>query len=151
VLWLQEHAGIPAAELAATLEQRSGLTALAGTADLKAILDQEAAGDENATLAVAVYVHRVRGGVAAMAAAMGGVDVVVFTGGVGEHAPAVRARACDGLGFLGVELDPAANEAPDLDADIGARSAAVRSFVVRSREDLQIVRGVPRGARVTTC
>jgi acetate kinase len=142
LLWLQEHAGMPAAELAATLEHRSGLRALAGTADLKAILDHEAAGDEDAALAVAVYVHRVRGGIAAMAAAMSGVDVVVFTGGVGEHAAAVRARVCDRLAFLGVELDAAANEAPELDADIGARSAAVRSFVVRSREDLQIARGV---------
>jgi acetate kinase len=142
VLWLQEHAGMPAAELAATLEHRSGLTALAGTADLKAILEREAAGDESAALAVAVYVHRVRGGIAAMAAAMGGLDVLVFTGGVGEHAAAVRARVCDGLGFLGVELDAAANEAPDLDADVGADGVSVRSFVVRSREDLQIARGV---------
>jgi acetate kinase len=142
LLWLQEHAGIPASELAATLERRSGLTALAGTADLKTILEREAAGDETAALAVAVYVHRVRGGVAAMAAAMDGLDVLVFTGGVGEHAPAVRGRVSDGLGFLGVELDPAANDSPELDADIGAGGASVRSFVVRSREDLQIARGV---------
>jgi acetate kinase len=77
-----------------------------------------------------------------MAAAMGGLDVLVFTGGVGEHAPAVRGRVCDGLGFLGIELDTASNESPELDADIGARGASVRSFVVRAREDLQIARGV---------
>jgi acetate kinase len=142
VLWLQEHAGMPAVELAATLEHRSGLLALAGTADLQAILEREAAGDESAALAIAVYVHRVRGAVAAMAAAMGGVDAIVFTGGVGEHASAIRGRVCGGLAFLGIELDAARNEAPELDADIGARGASVRSFVVRSREDLQIARGV---------
>ena len=142
VLWLQEHAGMPAAELAATLEHRSGLAALAGTADLKTIVKREAAGDENAALAVAVYVHRVRGAAAAMAAAMGGLDVIVFTGGVGEHSAVVRRRVCEGLAFLGVELDAAANEAPVLDADIGTRGASVRSFAVRSREDIQIARGV---------
>jgi acetate kinase len=142
LLWLQEHAGIPAAELAATLEHRSGLMGLAGTADLKTILDREAAGDDTAVVAVAVYVHRVRSAAAAMAAAMGGLDVLVFTGGVGEHAPAVRGRVCDGLGFLGIELDTASNESPELDADIGAGGASVRSFVVRAREDLQIARGV---------
>jgi acetate kinase len=142
VLWLQAHAGMPAAELAATLERRSGLLALAGTADLKAVLEREAAGDESAALAVAVYVHRVRGSVASMAAAMGGLDVLVFTGGVGEHAAAVRRRVCEGIAFLGVEIDAAANEAPQLDADVGVENAAVRVFVVRSREDLQIARGV---------
>jgi acetate kinase len=142
VLWLQEHAGMPATELASTLERRSGLVALAGTADLKAILEREADGDESAALAVAVYVHRVRSSAAAMAAAMGGLDVIVFTGGVGEHAAAVRRRVCEGLAFLGVEIDAAVNEAPQLDADIGAAGAPVRAFVVRAREDLQIARGV---------
>jgi acetate kinase len=142
VLWLQEHAGMPAAELAATLEHRSGMVALAGTPDLKAILEQSAEGDDSAALAVGVYVHRVRGSIAAMAAAMAGLDVVVFTGGVGEHAAAVRSRVCDGLAFLGIELDASRNEAPELDADIGAAGAAVRAFVVRSREDLQIARAV---------
>jgi acetate kinase len=142
VLWLQEHAGMPSAELASTLEHRSGLVALAGTPDMKAILEQEAAGNENAALAVAVYVHRVRGAVAAMAAAMGGLDVLVFTGGVGERSAAVRGRVAGGLAFLGVEVDAARNEAPELDADIGTPLAPVRSFAVRAREDLQIARGV---------
>ena len=142
VLWLEEHAGMPAAELAAALEHRSGLVALAGTPDLKAILDREAEGDESAALAVAVYVHRVRGAVAAMAAAMGGLDVLVFTGGVGEHAAAVRGRVCGGLAFLRIELDASRNEAPELDAEIGVAGASVRVFVVRSREDLEIARAV---------
>jgi acetate kinase len=142
VLWLEEHMGMPPSELAATLEHRSGLLGLTGSADMKAILEAEAAGDEDAALGVAVYIHRVRAGIAAMAAAMGGLDALVFTGGVGERSAAIRARATEQLAFLGIALDAAANDAAGLDVDIGAADAAVRSFVVEAREDLQIARDV---------
>jgi acetate kinase len=120
VLWLEEHAGISASELASALEHRSGLAGLAGTSDMKAVLDAEAAGDDDAVLAVAVYVHRLRGEIGRMAAALGEVDVLVFTGGVGERSAAIRERACEGLGFL----------------------ADTRVLVVEAREDLEIARGV---------
>ena len=142
VLWLEEHMGMPSSELAATLEHRSGLLGLTGSADMKAILEAEAAGDADAALGVAVYVHRVRAGIAAMAAAMGGLDALVFTGGVGERAPSIRARSVAELGFLGVALDGSANETPELDAEIGAADVPVRTFVVEAREDLQIARDV---------
>src|SRR3989475_302964 len=109
VLWLEEHVGTPPAELAATLEHRSGLLGLAGTADMRVVLERAAADDAVACLALDVYVHRLRAAVAAMAAAMDGMDALVFTGGVGENAPAVRQRAADGLSFLGVEVDPERN------------------------------------------
>jgi acetate kinase len=140
ILWLEEHMGMPPSELASTLEHRSGLLGLTGTADMKEILEREASGDEQAALAIAIYVHRLRGSIAAMAAALGGLDVLVFTGGVGERSAPVRARAAEGLGFLGVAVDSARNEAPALDAEIG--SGSVRVFVVAAREDLQIARGV---------
>jgi len=142
VLWLEEHMGMPSSELAATLEHRSGLLGLTGSADMKAILEAEAAGDADAALGVAVYVHRVRAGIAAMAAAMGGLDALVFTGGVGERAASIRARSVDGLAFLGLALDDAANEAPALDAEIGTAAARVRTFVIEAREDLQIANDV---------
>jgi len=142
VLWLEEHMGMPSSELAATLEHRSGLLGLTGSADMKAILEAEAADDADAALGVAVYVHRVRAGIAAMAAAMGGLDALVFTGGVGERAPSIRARSVAELGFLGVALDGSANETPELDAEIGAADVPVRTFVVEAREDLQIARDV---------
>ena len=142
ILWLEEHMGMPPSELASTLEHRSGLFGLTGTADLKAILEREAAGDEQAALAVGVYLHRLRGYVAAMAAALGGIDALVFTGGVGEHAAPIRERTAEGLGFLGVAVDPARNESPDLDAEIGAAGAPVRTFVVAAREDLQVAHSV---------
>ena len=142
VLWLAEHVRMPPAELAATLEHRSGLLGLAGTADMRAILAAAGAGEPDAVLALDVYYHRLRAAVAAMAAALGGLDVLVFTGGVGENAPAVRERAAADLAFLGVAVDPAANAAARDDAEVGVACAPVRTLVIRAREDLEIVREV---------
>ncbi len=142
VLWLEEHVRMPPAELASTLEHRSGLLGLAGTADMRAILAAEAAGDEAATLAIGVYLHRLRASIAAMVAALGGLDVLVFTGGVGENAPTIRERVAADLAYLGVALDPAANAAAHGDAEIGAVGAPVRALVIGAREDLEIVREV---------
>ena len=138
VLWLEEHVGTPPSELAATLEHRSGLLGLAGTADMREIVERSRRGEPEAELAFGVYQHRLRAGIAAMAAALDGLDVLVFTGGVGERAPHVRACAADGLGFLGVRLDAARNDAADGDCEIGARDAGVRAIVIESREDLEI-------------
>ena len=107
--------------------------------DMKEILEREAAGDETAALAVGVYLHRLRGGIAAMAAALGGLDVLVFTGGVGERAAAIRARAGEDSASSASRSTPTRNEAQP-DAEIGG--GAVRAFVVTAREDLQIARGV---------
>ncbi|HEX7949671.1 MAG TPA: acetate/propionate family kinase [Candidatus Limnocylindrales bacterium] len=142
VLWLEEHAGTPPAELAATLEHRSGLLGLAGTADMRAIVDAAAAGTADARLALGVYIHRLRGAIAAMVASLGGIDVIVFTGGVGEHSPTVRALAAERLGFLGVALDAARNETGSDEREIGAAGASVRAFVIVAREDLQIAHEV---------
>src|SRR5690606_12751895 len=98
--------------------------------------------DDEARLALDVYVHRLRAGIAAMAATLGGLDVLAFTGGVGEHAPAIRAAAAGGLAFLGVALDEPRNAAATTDADIGASGAAVRAVVVTAREDLEMARQV---------
>jgi acetate kinase len=143
VIWLLEHVGMPPAELASTLEHRSGLLGLAGTADMRAVIASADAGGAEARLALDVYVHRLRAAIAAMAASMGGLDALLFTGGVGERSSVIRAAVAGGLGFLGVELDPVANEAegPE-DREIGATGAAVRTLVVAAREDLEIAREV---------
>ena len=146
VLWLEEHARTPPAELAATLEHRSGLLGLTGTADMRAVLTRAADGDPDARLGLDVYLHRLRASIAAMTASLGGLDALAFTGGVGERSPEIRAMTADGLGFLGLALEPGANDAdgPD-DREIGAPGAAVRTVVLTAREDLEIaaqVRGV---------
>ena len=128
-------------EMAAALEHESGLLALAGTADMREVLGR-AGSDPDARLALDVYVHRLRAGIAAMAAALGGLDAMVFTGGVGERSAPVRAAAAAGLGFLGVAVDATRNGAADGDADISAAGAATRTVVVAAREDLEIARQV---------
>ncbi len=138
VLWLEEHAGMLAGELAQALERRSGLMGLAGSADMRAVLDAEIHGDEAAALAVGVYLHRLRGQIAAMTAALNGIDVLVFTGGVGEGSSSIRQRTAAGLSFLGVGLDDDRNARVAPDGEISSRAETVRTFVVRAREDLQI-------------
>jgi acetate kinase len=93
-------------------------------------------------LALEVYLHRLRGAIAAMTAALGGLDVLVFTGGVGERAPDVRAGACAALDFLGVALDAERNRAASGDTEIGAAGGRVRVLVIEAREDLEIAHEV---------
>lgn len=142
VLWLQEHAGLTAAQVADGLEHRSGLLGLAGSDDMDVVLDRSRRGEARARLAVEVYVHRLAAGIAAMTAALGGLDVLLFTGGIGEHAPKIRSRAADRLRYLGVAVDAARNAAGGDGDDISTSEARVRTFVVTAREDLEIARGV---------
>jgi acetate kinase len=139
--WLMPRAELSAAELTDALEHRSGLLALAGTADMREVLERAGRGEREATLAIEVYVHRLRGAIATMAAALGGIDVLVFTGGVGERANAVRAAAAEGLAFLGVAIDGARNREAAPDVEVSATDARVRTLIVRAREDIQLARG----------
>jgi acetate kinase len=138
VLWLEEHEQLSPHEVATALEERSGILALAGTADLKVVEERCAAGDANAQLALDVYVHRLVTSIGSMAAAAGGLDVLVFTGGVGEHSAPIRAAVAARLGWLGVSVEDAANEVASSDADVTSGGAAVRTLVITAREDLQI-------------
>jgi acetate kinase len=140
VLWLQEHEHLTAYDIATALEQRSGLMALAGTGDMREVEAAVERGEPAAVLALDVYIHRLAGGIGAMSAATGGVDVVVFTGGVGEHSSTVRRLAVRRLGFLGVAIDARRNAAVHADGDITATGAAVRTLVLTAREDLQMAR-----------
>jgi acetate kinase len=135
LLWLLEREDVAVGEMAEALEHESGVLALAGTADMREVLARD---DDRARLALGVYYHRLRAGIAAMAAAMGGLETLVFTGGVGERAAAVRTAAAEGLGFLGVQVDPARNAAASGDADVAPPGAAVRTLVVEAREDREI-------------
>jgi acetate kinase len=142
LLWLAERTDLTVTEISRALEHESGLLALAGTADMRKVVAEAERGEPRAVLALDVYIHRLRAGVAAMAASLGGLDVLVFTGGVGEHAAEVRRRAAAGLAFLGVAVDAGANREVAPDAEITGRDASARTFVIAAREDLEIAAGV---------
>ncbi len=144
LLYLQRHAGMSEPDLTDGLDRRGGLLALAGTPDMREIIKRVHEGDERAELALDVYIHRLRSMIASMAAAMGGLDVLVFTGGVGENAPAVRGATVAGLRFLGLEVGPTLNAVLGTDADISAPGARVPTLVVKAREDIEVAREVRR-------
>jgi acetate kinase len=144
LLWLQRQAGLDASELEDALWHRSGLQGLAGSGDMREVLAGVEAGGARCRLALDVYVHRLRAGIGAMAAALDGVDVLVFTGGVGERSPRVRAEVVAGLSFLGLSVGAAANDAvePGRDADVTGPGATAVTLVIAAREDLEIARQV---------
>lgn len=147
LVWLLRHAGVGVDELEQGLDRLSGLAGLSGIpgGDMRAVLLAAAGGDERARLARDCYLHRLVGAIAGMAASLGGLDALVFTGGVGENSAEIRADVARRLGFLGVRIDARRNEAAGgRDHEISATGAAVRSFVVRAREDLEIAREVQR-------
>src|SRR5262249_26020606 len=86
------------------------------------------------------YVHRLRSAIGGMAATLGGMDCLVFTAGVGENSVDVRAAACSGLEFLGIQLDSQLNARPNLDGDISSPDSRVRVLVIRAQEDWVIAR-----------
>lgn len=143
MLHLMRAEGISADELHRVLDRESGLKGLSGTTgDFHELERALGAGEPDAVLAFDVYLHRLIREVGAMAAAAGGLDVLVFTGGVGEHVPEVRSAAAGGLAHLGIRLDEAANIGLDGEGDVGAPGAAARTVVVAAREDLEIERQV---------
>jgi acetate kinase len=149
VLWLIEEGGLSPAEVEHGLEHESGLAGLArGSGDARDVLARRAEGDADATLALDVYGHRLVQHLAAMVASAGGIDVLVFTGGVGEHAAAVRADALARLAWLDPALaDPAlgasaGDDGAGDDTELTSPGGRIRVLVVRAREDLAIARGV---------
>lgn len=142
ILWVERNHGLSAADVEEALEHGSGLAGLAGgSGDLRDVLVAMDAGDQDALLAYEVYVYRIQAGVAAMCAAMDGMDGLVFTGGAGEAAPRLRLDACAGLGFLGVRLDVSASQFSEGDRLISPEGENP-VLVVHAREDVEIARHV---------
>jgi acetate kinase len=132
--------GLDLAELDAMLNTRSGLKGLAGANDMRELNTRAAAGDERAALARAVFTHRVRKYVGAYAAVLGRVDGIVFTGGIGEHNPGLRAEALAGLEPLGIEVDELANAAGGGERVVSAAGSRVAVLVIPTNEELEIAR-----------
>jgi acetate kinase len=142
LLYLLRQRLLTLEELDHALHHDSGLRALSGMSGGMQQIEAAAGHNASARLALDVYAHRVAAAVAAMAASLGGLDAVAFTGGVGEGSSGVRERVCARLAFLGVDLDTATSRAATPDADVATPHSAVRVIVVRSREELVIAREV---------
>jgi acetate kinase len=126
-------------QLDSLLNTKSGLLGISGiSSDMRQIVAAMKDGNARAKLAFDIFAHRLQTGIGAMAAALGGVDALIFTAGIGENSVEVRAAACSNLGFLGVKLDGAKNKQPSADQDISAPESAVRVLVVRAQEDWAI-------------
>jgi acetate kinase len=121
------------------LNRDSGLLGISGiSGDMRDILTAMGRGHQRAKLAFDIYVHRLQAAIGAMAAVLGGMDALVFTAGVGENSPDVRAAACAPLEFLGLKLDAGKNARPTLDEDVSAADSRVRILVIRAEEDWAI-------------
>jgi acetate kinase len=141
VPFLMDHEGLSTAEVVDLLNRRSGWLGVSGvSADLRDILAAAREGNERAALALSVMAHRARKYVGAYAATMGGVDLLIFTGGVGEKAPSVRADICRGLEFMGLHLDPVLNEAVAEQGIISAPDSPAHIVVAKVDEELIIAR-----------
>jgi acetate kinase len=140
IVYLLRHKGLDVNELDHALNYQSGLLGVSGvSSDMRQVLSA-LPHNPDARLAVEVYVHRIRQTVGAMAATLGGVDALVFTAGVGEHAAEIRERVCENLKYLGLDLDRTGNESCKPDADVAMPASAARILVIATREDLTIMR-----------
>jgi acetate kinase len=107
-------------------------------------------GHSRAKLAFDIYVHRLQAGIGAMVAVLGGIDALIFSGGVGENSAEVREAACKQLAFLGLKLDDAANRRGTSDRDVAAPDSRVRVLIIRAQEDWAIAKECWRVMRVST-
>lgn len=125
------------------LSHRGGLLGVSGaSADIRAVLAACLAGNERAWLAVDVFCHRVRKYIGAYWALLNGCDVLVFTGGIGEHLAEIRSRICESLDRLGIRLDPGANDGATGDTLISIEGAGTQVWVIASNEERMIAREV---------
>jgi acetate kinase len=138
VLWLQQQRQLSADDVSTALESQSGLLALAGTADMREVEAGVQQGNDSCQLALDVYVHRLAAGIAAMSASLAGLDILVFTGGVGEHSPMIRRRVAEKLTYLGVQISE--DDCANADRDISETGAPVTTLVITAREDLEVAR-----------
>ena len=141
LLTLRSRTGMDIEALLATMAAEGGLLGVSGVSnDMQEIIAAAQAGHERAKLALDVFVESVRDYIGAYLVALGGLDVLVFTGGIGERSAEVRRRVCAGLEFLGLRLDPARNEAGGLEQAISSDDSQVKILSLRTNEELIVAR-----------
>ncbi len=141
LIYLLREKGYSADQFDTMLNKEAGLKGISGiSSDMRTILAACKEGNERAKLAFDIYIHRLRSCIGAMLATLGGLDALVFAGGVGEHAASVRAAACEAFAFLGLKLDAAKNAQSPVDQDIATADSPVRVLVVQTQEDWSIAK-----------
>jgi acetate kinase len=144
LVYLLRHKGMDADKIDHALNFESGLLGVSGvSSDMRDVM-AVSSDNADAHLAVDVYVHRLVQTIGAMAGTLGGVDGLVFTAGVGEHSSEIRRRVCGNLGFLGLELDEAANSDRRPDADVASAKSKGRILIISTHEELTILREIQR-------
>ncbi|MEM9337456.1 MAG: acetate kinase [Bacteroidota bacterium] len=139
LLFLMDHLHMSSQEIDRLLNKESGLKGLAGDNDLRNVLAKYDDGDPDAVLAVTMYIYRIKKFIGSYVAALGRVDAVIFTAGVGENSAAIRALVCENLGILGIELDEGKNEVRSPDPRvISSEKSAINVLVVPTNEELEI-------------
>jgi acetate kinase len=137
--YLMRQKGTDGQRLDQLLNHESGLLGISGvSADMREILKAKESGNERAKLAFDIFVHRLRSGIGAMVAVLGGLDALIFTAGIGENSEAVRQAVCDNFAYLGLKLDSAKNDRSPVDEDITEKDSKVRVLVIRAQEDWAI-------------
>ena len=141
LIYLQRHSGDSADQLETMLNKQSGLKGISGvSSDLREVMRARDEENERATLAVDIYVHRLRGFIGAMIASLGGLDALVFAGGVGEHSAIIRSEACKAFSFLNLRIDEVRNRQSPTDSDIATPDSAVRVLIVHTEENWMIAK-----------
>ena len=141
IIHLLRRSDLTSEKLDNILNRNSGLKGISGvSSDMRQIGEAITQGNERAQLALDIYIHRLRAGIGAMLASLGGLDALIFTAGVGENSAVVRAAACEAFGFLGLKLDGEKNQNSPVDEDIAAVDSAARVLVIHTQEDWEIAR-----------
>ncbi|MEB3213096.1 MAG: acetate kinase, partial [Leptolyngbyaceae bacterium] len=138
-IYLMRDHGLTPDQIDTLLNKESGLKGISGiSSDMREIQKAIDQGSDRAQLALDLYLHRLKACIGSMLMSLGGLDVLVFTAGVGEHAPAIRAKTCESLQFLGLAIDPDKNHAAHTDQNISAPDSTVQVLVVHTEEDWAI-------------
>ncbi len=141
ITFLQDKDGLTSDQVNTLLNKKSGVLGISGVSnDFRSLEEASQAGNKRATLAMDMFAYRVRKYIGAYGAAMGGVDAIVFTAGLGENSASMRQKICCGLEFLGVEIDPNKNDTRGKEIDFSAAGAKVHTLLVPTNEELMIAK-----------
>jgi acetate kinase len=146
VVYLQKNTGLSPDHVVQLLNKESGLKGVCGDSDMRKVLERAKAKDTQAMLALEMFINRLVFYIGGYTAEMEGIDAIIFTGGIGEHAASIRARVCESLRHLGVKVDSAKNKRADgtQNAIISSTSSKVKVLVIPTHEELVIAREVVR-------